>query len=119
MHQGEHPPAGIEFNSQPLSGRGFAGWEHHQQLTTNREFDESLAVVPDRPGASLDRFRLRDQNRVKDFASAGEILTTIPRLADRGIAAIYGRYIGYSDLFRISEEWPNAARIKDVTSRYR
>lgn len=119
VNQGEHPPAGIEFNSQPLSGRGFAGWEHHQQLTTNREFDESLAVVPDRPGASLDRFRLRDQNRVKDFASAGEILTTIPRLADRGIAAIYGRYIGYSDLFRISEEWPNAARIKDVTSRYR
>ena len=65
---------------------------------------------------SEDRFRRRDNAwRQKDMDSDDDILKEIPRWAERGVAAIYGRLIDSSD--GGSDIWPNRAAIKAVIER--
>ena len=80
-------------------------------MTSDAEIDALRKVFADRPAMSEDRFRQREGAwRQKDLRSDEQILREIPRWAERGVGAIYGRLLQSST--EGSEPWPNKAEIK-------
>lgn len=112
-NEGKYLSRGIAWNTLRSGDEQYAGWEHWSTTTSDSAINTGLAVVPDRPMMSEDRFRRRDNAwRQKDMHSDDDILKEIPRWATRGVAAIYGRLIDSSD--GGSDIWPNRAAIKAV-----
>ncbi|MFP4190760.1 MAG: hypothetical protein ACLFU6_01695 [Candidatus Hydrogenedentota bacterium] len=113
-NEGQYLERGIRWNTLRPGGEQYAGWEHWRTETGDSEIEAGLEAVPGRPMMSEDRFRRRDDAwPQKDMHSDDEILDEIPRWANRGVAAIYGRLIenssdGGSDI------WPNKPAIKSV-----
>ena len=107
---------GVTWNTLRPGSEQYAGWEHWSTMTSDSAIDAGLAVVPNRPMMSEDRFRRRDNAwRKKDMDADDDILKEIPRWATRGVAAIYGRLIESKD--GGSDIWPNRAAIKAVIER--
>ena len=115
-NKGEYLRRGIAWNTLRSGREQYAGWEHWATLTSVRQIEAGRIAFPDRPMMSEDRFRRRDNAwRQKDMRSDDDILTEIPRWAERGVAAIYGRLLdGRSEG---SEPWPNKAAIKTLIER--
>jgi hypothetical protein len=112
-NKGEYLPRGIAWNTLRPGNEQYAGWEHWSTLTSDHAIDAGLKAVPDRPMMSEDRFRRREGAwPEKDLGSDDEILREIPRWANRGVAAIYGRLLDRGS--DGSEVWPNRAAIKAV-----
>jgi hypothetical protein len=115
-NQGRYLARGIRWNTLRPGHEQYAGWEHWSSMTSNAEIDAGLAAVPDRPMMSEDRFRRREGRwPQKDLGSDDAVLAEIPRWANRGVAAIYGRLLGSGA--DGSEVWPNHAAIKAVIDR--
>jgi hypothetical protein len=65
---------------------------------------------------SEDRFRRRDGKwPQKDFGADDEVLVEIPRWAEHGIGAIYGRLIDSQT--QASDVWPNRSAIRATIER--
>ncbi len=112
-NQGRYLERGIAWNTLRPGDEQYAGWEHWATTTSDSAIEAGLAAIPDRPMMSEDRFRRRDNAwRQKDMLTDDAILKEIPRWANRGMAAIYGRLIDSSD--GGSDVWPNQAAIKAV-----
>jgi hypothetical protein len=112
-NKGEYLSRGIAWNTLRPGSEQYAGWEHWSTLTSDSAIDAGLAAFPDRPMMSEDRFRRRDGAwPQKDLGSDDDILEEIPRWANRGVAAIYGRLI--DSRAEASDVWPNKAAIKAV-----
>jgi len=112
-NKGKYLSRGIAWNTLRSGREQYAGWEHWSTTTSDSAIDTGLAMVPDRPMMSEDRFRRRENAwRQKDMHSDDDILKEIPRWAQRGVAAIYGRLIDTSN--DGSDIWPNRAAVKAV-----
>jgi hypothetical protein len=115
-NQGQYLARGIRWNTLRSGNEQYAGWEHWSTMTSNAAIEAGLAAVPDRPMMSEDRFRRREGKwPQKDLGSDAAVLEEIPRWASRGVAAIYGRFLGR--VVDGSEAWPNKAAIKSVIER--
>ena len=115
-NQGKYLARGIRWNTVRPGNEQYAGWEHWSTMTSNAAIEAGLAAVPDRPMMSEDRFRRREGKwPQKDLGTDEAILEEIPRWASRGVAAIYGRFLGSGA--DGSEVWPNKAAIKSVIER--
>jgi len=116
-NKGQYLSRGIAWNTLRPGNEQYAGWEHWSTLTSDRAIEAGLKAVPARPMMSEDRFRRREGAwRQKDMHSDNDILKEIPRWANLGVAAIYGRFIENSG-FGGSDSWPNKASIKATISQ--
>ena len=110
-NKGEYLERGLRWNKLRAGTEQYAGWEHWCTMTSDAEIDALRKVFADRPAMSEDRFRQREGAwRQKDLRSDEQILREIPRWAERGVGAIYGRLLQSST--EGSEPWPNKAEIK-------
>ena len=110
-NRGEYLERGIRWSTLRPGHEQYAGWEHWSTVTSDSAIEKARAVFPDRPILSEDRFRQRQGVwRQKDMRSDDDILKEIPRWANRGVGAIYGRLLQPGT--EGSEPWPNKTAIK-------
>ncbi len=115
-NRGKYRDRGIAWNTILPAQQQYAGWEHWRTETDDRAIAAAASAFPDRPMMSEDRFRRRDGKwPQKDFGADDEVLVEIPRWAEHGIGAIYGRLIDSQT--QASDVWPNRSAIRATIER--